>query len=108
MKELLTNADEFIESGEEDLAKKRYNVAIANFFRAISNICDYLIYKDTKIIPKNHNERFQLLQKYFLEIYQEVYKLFKIYRESYNLRMKKEDAEKIKAYCNELRNKITN
>jgi len=108
MKELLENANEFIESGEENLIKKRYNAATADFFRASSNICDYIIYQDTKIIPKNHNERFQLLKKYFTEIYEKIYELFKTYRESYNLKMKKQDAEKIKKYCYELKNTIRN
>ena len=61
MKELLENADESMESAEDDVKKRRYNSAVSSFFRAIANLSDYLIRREIKIFPKNHNERFQLL-----------------------------------------------
>ena len=64
------------------------------------------IYKNIKIIPKNHNDRFSLLRKYFIDIYEEVSELFKVYTKSYNLRLGREDAIKLRDYANELRNKI--
>ncbi|MDP1729333.1 MAG: hypothetical protein Q8L27_03975 [archaeon] len=106
MKELLDNAKEFIESGEDNLKKKRFNASVADFFKAIAVMCDYLIYRDIKILSKNHNDRFNLLQKYFPKIYSEVSVLFKSYTDSYNLRMKIEDAIKLKEYAYELRDII--
>lgn len=103
--ELLENIKEFFESGNESLEKKRYNAAVSDFFKAIVILCDYLIYREIKILPKNHNDRFSLLKKYFRDIYSEVSKLFEIYIKSYNLRMNKEDVIKLKKYANELRNK---
>lgn len=107
MEDLLKNADEFLESGNENIKKERYNVAVSDFFKAIVIFSDYLLYEDMKILPKNHNERFSLLKIYFKEIYQKVSALFKIYTESYNLRLCKEDAIKLKNYANELKN-LTN
>ncbi len=103
MEELLENVEEFLKSGEENLAKKRYNVAVSDFFKAIVILCDYLIYSEMKIMPKNQNHRFSLLEKYFKEIYIKVSELFKKYTESYNLRLGKEDAIKLEAYVNELK-----
>ncbi len=104
MKEILENALEFLESGEDNLKKNRWNAAVSDFFKAISNFGDYLIYKKIRIFPKNHNERFQLLEKYFKEIYNKTIDLFKKYRESYNLRLKKEDALPLRSFANELKN----
>ena len=104
--ELLDNIKEFLESGRENLEKRRYNAAVSDFFKAIVIVCDYLIYQEIKILPKNHNDRFNLLKKYFEDIYSEISSLFKIYTKSYNLRMGKKDVIKLQRYANELRNKI--
>ncbi|MBU0761099.1 MAG: hypothetical protein KJ600_01675 [Nanoarchaeota archaeon] len=61
-----------------------------------------------KILPKNHNERFDLLDKYLPEVYKKVSELFKKYRESYNLRLTKLDASKVKEYAYELRDIVKN
>ena len=68
MEGLLRNAEEFLVSGEENLKNKRFNASVSDFFKAIVILCDYLIYRELKIIPKNHNERFLLLRNYFKEI----------------------------------------
>ncbi len=104
MKELIDNAKEFIDSGEENLTKGRFNVAVSDFFKAIVILCDYLIYKEIKLMPKNHNERFSILQKYFKNIYEKVSSFFKIYTKSYNLRLGKKEADELKNYAYELKN----
>ena len=106
MKEILDNAEEFVDSGEDNINKERWNASVSDFFKAISNFCDFIIYKEIKIITKNHNERFDLLRKYFKEIHIEVTRLFKIYRASYNLRLKKEDAGAVQNYAYELKKSV--
>ncbi|MFA5797265.1 MAG: hypothetical protein WC916_04480 [Candidatus Woesearchaeota archaeon] len=108
MKELLDNIAEFIESGEENLKKNRFNAAASDFFKAIVISCDYLIYKEIRILPKNHNDRFSLLKKYFPDIYLKVSNLFKKYVDSYNLRLEQKDAISIKTYSYEIRTIIKN
>ncbi|MEK6850664.1 MAG: hypothetical protein AABX85_03765 [Nanoarchaeota archaeon] len=108
MKELIENALEFFESGQDNVKKKRWNAAVSDFFKAISNFCDYLIYEEIKILPKNHNERFNILKKYFKEVYEKILKLFEIYRNSYNLRLTREDAIAIEEYAKELKKYIKN
>ncbi|MDP3026308.1 MAG: hypothetical protein Q8N63_01265 [Nanoarchaeota archaeon] len=108
MEELLKNADEFLDSGNDNIKKQRFNAAVSDFFKAIVILCDYLIYREIKIIPKSHNERFSFLLAYFKDIHNEVSEFFKIYTKSYNLRLKEEDAIKLKNYANELKNFIFN
>jgi hypothetical protein len=108
MKELLDNAEEFLISGKENLNKDRFNVAASDYFKAIVIFCDYLIYKEIKILPKNHTERFSLLKNHFKDIYTKVSELFGLYTNSYNIKLKKEEAIKIKDYANEIKNYISN
>ena len=107
MKELLENVDEFIEAGEESLIKKRYNVSASDFFKAIVICCDYLIYNQIKRLPKNHNDRFNLLKLYFKDIYEKVNFLFGIYIKSYNLKMELKEVLLLKKYVYEIRKIIS-
>ena len=103
---LLKNIDEFLDSGNDNLEKSRYNAAVSDFFKAIVVCCDFIIYKNTKIVPKNHNDRFSLLKKYFFNVYEKVSELFALYTKSYNLCLSKKDAIIAGNYANELRNEI--
>lgn len=106
MEELLKNAEEFLESAEENFEKKRYNACVSDYFKEIVILADYLIYREIKRVPKNHNERFYLLKRYFEEVYERVSVLFKTYTESYNLRLGLKDAEEVKKYANEFKNYV--
>lgn len=106
LEELKKNIEEFLISGEENLEKQRYNASVSDFFKAIVIMCDYLIYKEIKTLPKNHNERFIFLKKYFEDIYQEVSNLFEMYTKSYNLRLEQKDSLNLKNYANRLKNKM--
>ncbi len=108
MKEILENADDFIEIAEHSMKKEKWNVAVANYFRAIANVCDYLIYEKMSLLPKNHNERFDILKKQLNQIYTKVFDLFILYRESYNLKLTMEDALKVQKTCDELRRSAQN
>ena len=104
MKELLENIKEFLDSGEDNLKKGRFNAANSDFFKAIVVECDYLLYQKMKVLPKNHSDRFSLLSRYFPDIYRKVSELFNIYTKSYNLKIKKEEALKVKEYAYGLKN----
>jgi len=108
MKELLENAREFIESGKDNLRKKRLNAAASDFFKSIVILCDYLIYKEIKRLPKNHNDRFNLLKIYFNKIYSKVGPLFEIYIKSYNVKMEIKEVLILKNYSDELERIIGN
>ncbi len=107
-KELLDNAKESLESGEDNLKKNRFNAATAAFFKAIVNLTDYLIYKEIKISIKNHAERFSLLKKYFPIIHEKIRELFEKYENSYKIQLSRQDALDVRSYAYELKNNITN
>ena len=108
VKELIENIEEFFESGNDNLNKKRFNAAVSDYFKTIVITCDYLIYKEIRILPKNHNQRFSLLKLYFKETYEKVSEYFKTYTKSYSLKSNKQDAIKLRDYANEIKNNITN
>ncbi len=108
MEQLIKNAQEFLDSGNENLLKKRFNASVSDFFKAIVIFCDYLIYADIRIMPKNHKNRFDLLQTYFKDVYEKVSDLFKTYIKTYNLNLRENEAVKLKNYANELKEFISN
>lgn len=106
--ELLKNAEDLISSADDNLEKGRYNPAVSDYFKAIVILCDFLIYKMRRILPKNHGERFDILKIHFEDIYSLVSSLFKKYIESYNLRMSKEDALVMKENVTKIKELIKN
>jgi len=94
--DLRQNIREFIESGNDDLAKARYNSAVSAYFKAIAVLCDLKIYQKQRILPKNHSERFLFLQIHFADAYKLIKELFDKYTDSYNLRLGKKEAEMLK------------
>jgi hypothetical protein len=93
--DLKLNFKEFYEGGLDALFKKRYNLAVAAFFKSIAVLSDLKIYSILGTLPKNHNERFMILNTKFKPIYKIVSDMFKKYKESYNLRMEKSDAMEV-------------
>src|SRR3989344_6803816 len=102
-KDLLLNFRDFRDSGNDKLEKQRYNPAISSYFKALVILCDWKIYKERGLLPKNHNERFDFLRQYFPKAYSLVDSIFDEYRKSYNLRMEKMDALKVKENVEKLR-----
>ena len=95
-KELKENFNDFLTSAEEDLKKQRYNPAVSSYFKAIAILCDSNIYGRIGLLPKNHAERFLYLKMHFKEVYNLISPLFKDYTDSYNTRVSKENAFKLK------------
>lgn len=96
VKDLLTNFQEFLDSAEKDLQEKRYNPAIYSYFKAIAILCDYAVYKERGLLPKNHRERFLFLELHFKEAHDLISPLFKEYTDSYNVRIQKEQVLRLK------------
>jgi len=102
-KDLLANFKEFMQSAERDFLERRYNPAISSYFKAMAILCDYAIYKERGLLPKNHRERFLFLEIHFKEAHETISPLFKEYTDSYNVRITKEQAERLKENVEELK-----
>ena len=65
------------------------------FSKALFALSDLIIYQKLKKLPKNHNERFRILEEYFPELYKITDELFKDYTDAYSKPVLKETCEKI-------------
>ena len=54
-----------------------------------------LLYHKLKKLPKNHNERFRMLEEFFPEVYLIVDELFGLYTDAYSKPILKEASQKI-------------
>jgi hypothetical protein len=57
------------QGAKEELGKGRYKNSTILFSKALFAICDILIQSKLNKLPKNHSERFRILEQYFKEVY---------------------------------------
>ena len=85
LKEVLRSGmREFVEGGLEEEEKGRLRLAATAYFKAVTQICDYLIFKKYARIPSSHTDRFRMLERGFPEIYKIVDRIFGVYRDTYS------------------------
>lgn len=94
--ELLDNFNEFMDSADDDIAKGRWNSTGSLLFKALLALCDRAIFEKSRLIVKNHDERFRALRISFPEVYDGVDELFGIYTDAYSRRLTPDDVEKVK------------
>ena len=90
-----TFLEEF-EGAKEELSKGRYKNSTILFSKALFAVCDILIQNKLNKLPKNHSERFRILEQYFKEVYEIVDEIFDMYTDSYSKPILKETCEAIK------------
>ncbi|ACS33134.1 hypothetical protein [Thermococcus gammatolerans] len=94
--ELKVNAQEYLEDADYLYNKGHYNSALNLYFKALVAICDYIILRDTGKLPRNHTERFRILEEKYPDIYDIVDFHFNNYRKAYLMRATKEWVEVLK------------
>jgi hypothetical protein len=72
------------EGAKEQIEKQRYKNATILFSKALFALCDYLLFSKVQKLPKNHNERFRMLEEFFPNIYPIVDTIFTHYTDSYS------------------------
>jgi len=91
--------DTFIEeySGAVDeLAKNRFKNSAILFSKSLFALGDLLLYNKLSKLPKNHSERFRLLEEYLPSIYSVIDEIFEHYTDAYTKAMTKETSIEIK------------
>ena len=84
---------------------KDYTSAAILYFKAWFAIQDFILLNKVGQSPKDHGERFRLLQKQFPDTYAELDKEFSTYRDTYSKIVDKSDCDRIKGIVeNELKN----
>ena len=93
---LAKNINEFYSEGINALKRNSHNSATSLFFKALAVLADWIILTKEGFIPKNHSERFRILEKKYLEVYHILDKDFPAYQDSYSISLNKSMAEVIK------------
>ncbi len=99
MEELKNTFIEEFEGAEEQLEKERYKNATILFSKALFALCDLVIFTKLSKLPKNHNERFRILEEHFPSTYKIVDRIFTHYTDAYSKPI-------LKDTCNEIKNGI--
>jgi len=94
--ELKANAQEYLEDADYLFNRGHHNSALNLYFKALVAICDYIILRDTGKLPRNHSERFRILEENYPDIYDIVDFHFNNYRKAYLMRATKEWVEVLK------------
>lgn len=84
MPELINTFKEEYEGALDEQQKQRYKNAAILFSKALFALCDLLLEQRLHKLPKNHSERFRLLEKYFPETYKIVDAMFSHYTDAYS------------------------
>ena len=95
MEELEETFLEEFEGAVEQLGKEKYKNAAILFSKSLFALCDLIILSKLKKLPKNHRERFRILEEYFPFVYSVVDPVFSHYTDAYSKPILRETCEKI-------------
>jgi len=96
VEELIQTFLEEYEGAKDELNKGRYKNSAILFSKALFAVCDLLIQNKLNKLPKNHSERFRILEGYFKEVYYIVDGIFDKYTDSYSKPILKETCNAVK------------
>ncbi len=88
--------EEFLEEGLSAEKKKRYRVAVSNYYKAITEVCSFLIKNKTGKVPNNHSEIFLFLKVHFPDINEMINLAFEVYTKAYDSSIDKDECERVK------------
>ena len=86
----------FKKSADNVFKEKDYTSATILYFKTWFAVQDFFLLKEIGQSPKDHSERFRLLEKNYQEEYKELDKEFSTYRDTYSKIVDKETCERIK------------
>ncbi len=96
MNELLKNARKFLNSAYLIYKNADYTSSTILYFKALFVILDYIILAKEGRSPKDHTERFRMLETGFPQLYTLLDKYYPIYRDTYSLSIRKEICDEVK------------
>lgn len=90
------NIAQFKRSADSLYLARDYTSATILYFKALFAVQDYILLQKIGQSPKDHNERFRFLEKYFPDSYEKLNKEFSTYRDTYSKIMSKETCDRIR------------
>lgn len=100
MTEYLKNIRTILHSADLVYQENDYTSATILYFKVLFSVTDVVLLQKTGKTPKDHAERFRMLEDADPELYGLIDKLFGIYRDTYSSTI-------TKATCEEVRNHVT-
>jgi uncharacterized protein (UPF0332 family) len=94
--EILKNIRLILSSAEMVYANKDYTSATILYFKAAFLVLDHILLEKEGKTPKDHTERFRMLEKKYPELYEFLDKRFKTYRDTYSISIDKQKCEKVR------------
>ncbi len=100
--ELLDNAKQFLKSAELVYSAEDYTSATILYFKAVFSVLDFILLQEEGKAPKDHTERFRMLENNYPDLYLFMDKYFKIYRDIYSVSIDKETCNKVRENVREI------
>lgn len=94
--ELLKNIKTMLHSAELVYSNKDFTSATILYFKVAFSVLDFILLKSEGKSPKDHTERFRMLQERYPSLYEFLDKYFKIYRDTYSISIDKETCDKLR------------
>ncbi len=98
-KELQENIKIIFGSAELVYKNKDYTSATILYFKALFSIIDVILLRAKGKAPKDHTERFRMLEAFDAGLYEFLDKYFKIYRDTYSISIDKDTCEKVRKHA---------
>ncbi len=70
--------------------------------KSLFALADYIIFNELEKLPKNHSERFRILEKRFPEVYEVLDEIWTRYTDAYNKPVQKQGIEMLEGAINDI------
>ena len=100
--ELIANIKKFWNSAELVYNSKDYTSATILYFKCWFVLLDYVILKNKRIIPKDHSERFKILNTGFKKYYYQIDRQYPLYRQTYHSSIERTKCDNIRIIVKEI------
>ena len=94
--ELLKNIKKILNSADLVYSNDDFTSATILYFKSVFSILDFIILTKEGRTPKDHTERFRILESNYPDLYSFLDKYFKIYRNTYSTSIDQETCDGIK------------
>ncbi len=101
-REILENIRKIHASADLVYKSGDYTSATILYFKTVFSAIDLILLKSKGKTPKDHIERFRMLEDSYPELYEFLDKYFKVYRDTYSISIDKEICDKLKKDVNKI------
>lgn len=104
LKELQNTFLEELEGALDQFSKNNYKNTVILLSKALFALCDIIVLLKLNKLPKNHSERFRILEEHFDDIYVIVDEIWSSYTDSYSKPVLKDTCDGLKNAIKKINN----